>query len=157
MSVKKRLAAKQRRVLEVPVQVSEPGPARARLEEASKALVMAEFSKRPEEELEPLRAAKAAAEAALEECFERVQFGSLLPADMERLVAAHTKPDGETDDVTLTPVLAAACATDSDLQDEEWWTQQLISGSWSYGERADLYTQLIALNYDTSAPSAPKG
>lgn len=157
MSLKKRLAAKKRRVLTVPVQVCEPGPARARLKEASQALLMAEFAKHAEDVLEPLRAAKAAAEDALEACFERVEFAALDPADMERLMSAHTKADGETDDVALLPVLAAESATDEDLRDESWWIEQLTGGTWTYGERTSLYAELISLNYDVTQPSAPKG
>lgn len=87
----------------------------------------------------------------------QVGFTALDPGDFEKLLATCPAADGGIDKDKALPVLAALCADDEDLQDDQWWADQLTAGSWSYGERAQLWATLLALN--TNAPGAyvPKG
>ena len=52
-------------------------------------------------------------------------------------------------------VLAALCADDESLQDDEAWTA-LLDG-WSHGERLTLWIALHNLNELAPAPFVPKG
>lgn len=156
-----RLEAKHRRTCTVPVQVDDPGPARARVEAARHAYVMAELAASQDDTKAAARDDAQAALAAAQEdeaaCYVPVEFAALPDDDMEAIVARHQRPDGEIDRKAATPVLAAACAVDEDLRDEAWWAQQLATPAWAQGEALDLFRRLLDLNWRTPPESLPKG
>jgi len=156
-TLRERLAAKQRRRVVVPVQVSDPGPAREALDLATRKAQFLELAGTDPDGLAAAQAAETAARAALAEHYENVEFQAIAPVDAEAIFAAHTNDAGETDDVAAAPELAAACAVDEELRDVDWWREQLTDGTWSLGERVSLYDQLVTLNMSAPRESVPKG
>ncbi|MHB1063529.1 MAG: hypothetical protein ACYC1Z_03385 [Georgenia sp.] len=162
MGLREKLAAKQRRRASYPVQVSDPAEANARVAAARLALSAALISGADVDEAdrEARRAEVTAAQQAAEACFVDVAFTALAPEDFEALMAAHTLPDGSVDRARFLPALAAACAVEEDLQDEEWWAGQLdrATGAWSPGEWDALYQLLfVELNYSVPSAAVSKG
>lgn len=147
MSLRTRLEAKDRRHLDHPVLVGDARVAAAAVQVAQAELLAAESPDGDSEQVPGLRAALEAADAAYLGCFATVAFDAMDPDDYEDLVTAHLDPQsGEIDQATCLPALAAACVVDEDLKDEQWWAAQFAKGTWSAGERADLYHQLYLLN-----------
>lgn len=165
MSLREKLAAKQRRRATYPVQVSDPGQAAERVAAARQALVAAEMSPTTtREQRAELEHDLEAAQAAHAEHFVAVEFLALHPADFEALFAAHLVEDAKgeavVDATTLLPALAAACAVDEELQDAEWWAGQLDpeKGTWTKGERDALYYELFTrLHYSIPRDVVSKG
>lgn len=160
-SLKGRLAAKSRRTALVPIQVSDPGAARAEFEKAEQNHLVhrvAQASNVDSVTAKDVAAAKRAldkAKAELRKHFVDVEFAAGSPADVERVLGAHTDNDGGWS-VDALPELAALCAVDEELQDADWWTEQLTGGTWSTGERGDLWAQLLSLNIDLPSEGLPK-
>lgn len=164
MSLRSQLEAKARRSCTVPVQVHDPGPARAAVERAEAAAQRADVISRlsPDDtakhkEKTSADRALTKARAALAGCYVQVEFAALPADEWEAIVAAHQRKDGEIDTAAALPVMAAACAADEDLRDEAWWTDQLARDVWSSGDRHDLYTRLLDLNWSQPPESVPKG
>lgn len=156
MSIRERLAGKQRRRLVVPVEVAPVGEDQAARITSAQASLLAAFTKG---ESDPV-AAREAVEAAQAENRADVAFTALEPAEFEKVVAAFPSPDGSDggmDREKALPVLAALCADDEELQDDEWWSEQFASGSWGYGEQLGLWHDLLALNTVRPASHVPKG
>ena len=160
-SLKERLAAKQRRTVTVPVQISDPGPARDELERTQKQATLWETiaTKDDEDSQERLAAAReerARAAAVFNEHFVEVEFASGSPDDVERILEAHSDDDGWT--LASLPELAALCAVEEELRDPEWWAEQLApDGSWSSGERGGLWQELMRINTQMPPERLPKG
>lgn len=55
----------------------------------------------------------------------------------------------------LAPLLAASCV-DEELQDEEWWKEQLARDTWSEGDTSALKAALLRLNVDALDARYPK-
>lgn len=159
MSLRDRLAAKQRRHVSVPVQVSDPTDDVQRVAAARALLLAAQADPARADELPDLERAEAQAAAALAAHVVVVKFAQLPDDDFEALVAAHTGNDG-INQVTLLPALAAACAVDEDLRDEAWWAEQLDPRvpTWGPGERDQLYYRLYTeLHYLVPSEAVGKG
>ncbi|EYR64676.1 hypothetical protein N866_07190 [Actinotalea ferrariae CF5-4] len=159
MTLRDQLAAKRRRHVTVTVQVSDHTDDAQRAAAARVLLLAAQADPARIGELPDLERAEADAAAALAAHFVPVQFAQLADEDFEALVAAHTGNDG-IDQTTLLPALAAACAVDEDLRDEEWWAEQLDPRSpvWGPGERDQLYYRLYTeLHYLVPAEAVGKG
>lgn len=157
-SIRERLAAKKRRRMVFPVQISDPGGSVERLERARKTVTLLELSGVDEDD-ERMVAADAEVAAALAEHdahFEFLQFHALNADDMEALAANYRDDEGELDTKALTVPLAAACAVDPELQDEAYWAELLASDEWSHAERTQLYTGLLGLNWSAPGALVPK-
>lgn len=158
MGVRDRLEGKGRRTATVPVPVEDPAEHEKALEAAETFLAAArardarEDAQTPSQAVLDAQAVCDGALARLEACFERVEFGSMEPAAFEALLAEHTDVEGELDVDTFRPILIAACATDSELQDAAWWAEQLGTPKWAHGEREALYVACWRLNF-----SPPRG
>ncbi len=157
LSLREQLAAKRARTTTVPVQVSDPGPARSRVAELERVLTMRQVTNRAPKEILAAEQDLEEARQALKAFYVAVEFKNLEPVELEALQDAHTNADGELVRVTLAPALAAACAVDEDLQDEAWWVEQLGSGAWAWGEIDVLYTELLELNFKAPSSALPKG
>lgn len=156
--LRKRLEAKQRRRESIPVQVDNiPDGAEEAVDAAQTNLRMLVLSGKPDDDPLVLAAHKALdqARAAIAACFVRVEFQTIDEADMEALAAAATTEDGSLDTKAITAPLAAACAVDEDLRDEDWWAAQIPM--WSHGERVSFGTRLVELNYSAPGARVPKG
>jgi hypothetical protein len=159
MTLRDQLAAKRRRHVTVRVQVSDHTDDVQRAAAARALLLAAQADPARADELPDLEHAEAQAAAAVAAHFVDVQFAQLSDADFEALVAAHTDADG-IDQTMLLPALAAACAVDKDLRDEQWWSIQLDprTSAWSPGERDQLYYRLYTeLHYLVPAEAVGKG
>ncbi len=157
-SLRERLAAKARRTCTVPVQVSDPGPARAAHDAAQRrvlALTLSVAEDRDDEEhaaaLEKAQAALDVAQAELDEHFVMVEFQALADDEYEAIVARFSDEEGALDRHAATPLLAAACAVDESLRDADWWAEQLARPQWSTGEALALHVELLNLNFRAPA------
>lgn len=160
MSVRDRLEGKASRHVEVRVQITDPGPALDAAAAAQTLLLAAQADPARAGEVPALAQAAAAAFAAVDDHYELVGFTALPPDVFEDLVAQHTTPDGVPDRDRLLVILAAACADDPDLRDEDWWTGQLFAkhSAWTPGERDQLYYRLFTeLHYTVPAGGLGKG
>lgn len=158
MSLRDTLASKSRRRETIPVQVSDPAEDLSRAAEARALAVAAVLRGAAAEEVAALEADAATADDAVRSHYADVEFQAMDPRDFEALLMAHTDGEADTNSQTLRPALAAACAVDEDLRDEEWWATQFDSGSWSKGELDDIYYRLFSvLNYSVPRRTYPKG
>lgn len=86
-----------------------------------------------------------------------VEFQAMDALVWERIVAAYPAPEGDdggVDRIAALPVVAAICAVDESLQDDDTWRDLLES--WSYGERLLLWGTLLTLNSASPQPHVPK-
>ena len=168
MSLKERLAAKKRRSVIVPVQVSDPGPARVAYETAERQVTLLQLTHDAsaddgskdraalKRKLTASKKERDKARAAYLEHFEEIEFVAAAADDAERVLGEHLDKDGNWDETTACAPLAALCAADEELRDEAWWTEQLASDAWSAGERGSLWTKLLAINVNMPPESLPK-
>lgn len=150
MTLAQRLAAKQPRRVVLPVDV-EP------LSEEQQARVV--------ELLALCAAGGEGATAAMAEATEirdsarvDVEFHAMDASTWEKIVAAHPAPEGDdggVDRIVALPIVAAICAADESLQDDDVW--RVLLESWSYGEKLLLWGTLLSLNSASPQPHVPKG
>lgn len=158
MSLRDQIAAKSRRRVVVPVQVTDLGGDGPRAAEARTFALAAQINGSTTEQLDAALAALDVAVAAVNVHFADVEFQALSPDDFEALVNRHTDPAGDINQSAFCAELAAACAVDESLTEADWWAAQFASGSWSKGEFDSLYHQLFTqLNYSAPGPALPKG
>lgn len=162
-SLRERLEGKKRRRITHAVLVANPEPLQEEHAAAQQALAAAALNPNADlDEINALRAREAEAAAAVADCIVRVEFQALTPADFEKLVDAHTVPDPKdgaaVDAGAFLPVLAAHCAVDNSLRDEEWWTELLADDAWTSAEKSVLYYRLFnELNHPIPSQVLGKG
>ncbi|MFB9378599.1 hypothetical protein ACFFKU_06850 [Kineococcus gynurae] len=155
MSARDRLAGKARRRTTVSVALQDATEAAAAVAEAERAVYLAQAAGEETGEINRLGDVVEAAQAALDACHVTVEFQALAPAEWEGQQLDFVGKDGGIDQEKWQqnlPLLAAACAVDEDLQDEDFWREQLTGGTWSFGEVIALGRKLLSLN--TSGPDA---
>lgn len=155
MSLRDRLAAKQRRRVVVSVEVAPMGDDQSARVVAAQTAYLAALTKG--EDGDALRDAVEAAQGE-----NRVDVGFTACEDdvFEKVAARYPAQDGADggfDWHAALPVVAALCADDVDLQDDEWWAEQFESGTWGHGEKLALWQELLALNTARPAAHIPKG
>lgn len=93
----------------------------------------------------------AAAQAAVDACYEQLRLMALPPADMEALIAAHpaVEKDASWNPATFVPALLAACV-ESDVTEEDW-VEYTTKGPMTSGEVTALFDAIMILNYRTSS------
>jgi hypothetical protein len=164
VGLRDRLAAKKRRTLTVPVQVSseDPGPAREDYARAQRMLDITQAFKPAAEEQEAHDRRLAAAQqkrdealAVFREHYVEVEFVAGPPEDVERILETHATKDGAYAIESL-PELAALCVVEEDLRDPQWWAAQFTSGAWAKGERDGLWLDLLKLNTNAPPEHLPK-
>lgn len=156
MSLRDRLSAKARRHLDHPVVIDDPQVAAAAVGVQEQLWFAARMSGEAAE-IERTKAALEAAKAALTACYEFVGFDALDPNDYEDLTRSFLDDDGRLDVDAVLPALAAACASDEDLRDPEYWATELGSGRWNAGEIHHLFAELTALNQAIPPAGLGKG
>lgn len=165
-SLRDRLAAKSARRVVVPIQLSEPGQAQARVERAAQALNLVQLEHVKSSEAERAAAAQAAqdevdaARAAVAEHYLEVELRAMHPDEWEALVAAHPAAKDSEDPWDWGKVLPAAlaeCATDESLRDGDWWAAELASGRWTWGDVQALRMAVLHVNTRTPDVLVPKG
>lgn len=157
MGLRERLAAKSPRRAVVPVDLGPVSDDQA----ADVAGMQAEM-------LRAVKAGDTDAVADLQTRIEQAQsqhiaevgFTAVPPDVWEQVVAKFPSPEGVDSGMdwkSALPFVAAVCADDEELQDDEWWTQQLESGNWTAGERLTLWQALLHINTSTPNAYVPKG
>lgn len=164
MSLRERLAAKQRGSLVYRLAVEDPWPAERRVAEAEAALGSAQYEHPDSPEHEAIVAARekvAEAKAERDACFEQITMRAIDPDEFEALLALHKPspeqrdrdPDAEYNPETITAPLLAA-TVESDLSEADW---KGFLGRCSTGERNSLRLTAIGVNLRVPDPSATKG
>lgn len=143
------IEGKRRRTARHPIQV---GDQRAAAAEMAALQERAKTATDPAEQ-EKLRAE---AKAVLDAQTAWVELQSL-PEDEWDEIVGDLEPDekGHPDIGPLLAPLAAASCTDPELQDAEWWSQQLKRPEWTSGDKGALAAKLLQLNI--YAPSGIPG
>lgn len=159
MSLRDRISAKQRRTATWPLLVGNPAAAAAEVETFRKALAAHEAvqgerkkaGKRPtkadRERGEQLRADLTAALQRAADTVVMVELQSLPDDEWEALFGPiEPDEDGDYDLREIHAVMLAASCTDPELQDAQWWEQELSGPQWTAGDRSTLSRVLLELN-----------
>lgn len=100
-------------------------------------------------------------EAALAEADARsmvgVGFTAANPLAWEAVASQHPSQSGEDGGVdwhAALPLVAAICADDESLNDDEAW--RALLATWSYGERLSLWRTLLDINLAAPPATLPK-
>lgn len=164
MSLREQLERKQRRRAIVPVLVSDHSADVATLNGIMVALNLARSEDKVDADVVALLQSQVDEQTLqVESHWAQVELQSLPPAEWELAVGAwqtiEMQDDGPTAVMNWTeglPALLAVSCTDPDLQDAEWWQEQLGSERWSEGDVDALKRAVLALNIDAAEPRAPK-
>jgi hypothetical protein len=169
VSLKDRLAGKQRRTTTVALLVTDPGQdLRDRARKSGENADLAELAVRVntgmgKDAAEALRrtatALRQEADALAAQIGEHYADITLtaVPAPVwEDLLNGHRTDDGDVAETAL-PVMLAACSVDADLQDPDWWAEQLASEAWTYGDREALRLAVLQVNAYVPRPGLGKG
>lgn len=170
-SQRDRLRSRPRPSLPYPLLVDpdRAAAARAELEEAQRHARQAGLAKDPQPAVvEAARARVAAAEAALEDCYETIVLRALPPDDLEQLRAEHPPtaeqiaaakaerktavergektlpPWPDVNQASYVPALLAACAADSGMSMDDWVA--FLAENVSAAERIGLWQAAEAVN-----------
>lgn len=156
MSIKDLLAAKQRRRLVVPVQISNPA---ADQEEWLGVYHAIEAAKSREDadpkELESLQVQLLECSDKLQAHFVKVELQAL-SADEWEAAAKVFEGDDDFDWKSGLPVLMAESCVDTELQDAEYWRETLQRPEWTDGERDALKSAILRLNVHADQGHVPK-
>lgn len=158
MSARERLAAKQRRRLVVPIQITDPTEDYNILRGTMAALQAAEARGEDTQpgEVEGLATTAADALASVKAHYCDVALQAMEATLWEQAMARWSGGDSIDWPAALSPLLAASCV-DPDLQDEAWWHEVLGQPAWSEGDRDQLKSALLRLNVTAADPIVPKG
>lgn len=160
-SLRDRLEAKTARRVVVPVQVSEPGEALARAEQAAREVqLLGALGRATDEERTAAEAKAEKARQAVAEHYLNVELAALRPDAWEAIIATHTPAEGSEDPFDwekVLPVALAECAVDESLRDADWWARQLGSGAWSWGDVHALRQAVLHINGRGPDVLVPKG
>jgi hypothetical protein len=159
VSLRDLIEAKQRRTAKLPILVGNPSAAAAEVESTRRALAMHH---------ETLAVKKAAGKkATVAERKRETELRDALKQAVDQLagltveVELQALPDDEWEalfggleadesgDIDLTSIhapLLAASAIDPDLQDADWWAEQLKKPEWTDGDKAAISRTLLELN-----------
>jgi hypothetical protein len=143
MSLRDRLAAAQRRTDTHRLRVEDDAAARAELAAASAA--------DDEDRV-------AAAQAALDACYETLHLAAMPPADWDALIDAHPAKDGKgwCELVTFLPAALVECVQGEDVTESDW-AEWITKGAMSPGEVMALFDAVVILHGRTPDPELGKG
>jgi len=159
VSLRALIEAKQRRTATWPLLVGNPSAAAAEVKNSSEALAAHQrvlalkkeagkrATKAETQREQQLRDDLKAALERVNATVVRVELQALPDHEWEGLFA-DLEPDASGDldlDPILAPLLAASC-TDPELQDVEWWSDQLKQPAWTDGDKAALSRLFLELN-----------
>jgi hypothetical protein len=158
VSLRERLQAAQRPSIVHTLAVADTTDVQAALKEAQTRERMAILTDGEDSTSAELAArAVQVAEAAFDECVERIRFTAIPAGDFEALVAAHPPAKGSDDDWnpdTFRPALLESCA-EGDMTAEDWsaWLKQA-----SVGDRDELWLACLQVNLRSpELTTIPKG
>ena len=161
-SLRERLAAKERRRLVVPIQISDSSE-EERTWMGAVAAHQHQFEKGAEANADLLSQLEKQVDAANDRFrahYADVTLQALSRADWEAATAKWQTEDGEPGQMdwaaALAPLLAESCV-DEDLQDEQWWRDTLTQPNWTEGDVDSLRAALLQLNVYALEARYPKG
>jgi hypothetical protein len=162
MSLRERLEAKTRRRLSVPVLVSDPSEDQGELQTLLVALQAAQ-GRDDEEAAARLRAQAEAQADKVRAHWAEVELQAMPKAEWRAANAlwqtVETTEDGPQVvtnwDEALAPLIAQSCV-DPELQDPEWWAEQLAKPEWSEGDSHTFQLAILRLNVESADPQVPK-
>ncbi|NUR28507.1 MAG: hypothetical protein HOV76_32395 [Hamadaea sp.] len=159
MGLRDQIEAKQRRTAKVPILIGNPSAAAAEVTTFQVALA-AHLSEMDGKRRAGRKATKADQErekklrADLEEAVQRqsaqvvdVEVQSLPEDEWEAALASlseEARDAYELNDI-LAALLAASC-TDPELQDADWWAEQLKKPTWTDGDKSAISRTMLELN-----------
>jgi hypothetical protein len=166
MNLRELIEAKQRRTGKLPILVGDPGAVaaeKARLqEEVRKHTQSLKGRERTEEDAAREERLRGELQAAFEREKSLIAYVDVqsLPQDEWDAVVGDLDPDPETGLPDITPflpeLLAASCV-DVELQEMEWWAQQLKRPEYTAGEKLAIKSKLFELNLYALAMPPGKG
>lgn len=156
MSLRDRIAAKERRRAEVPIQITDPTQDHEAWVAVASALELARQREDNGAEIERLQAQLDEANERLRANWESVTLLAMPPGDWEAAMHQWQGEDEVNWGEALAPLLAESCE-DPELRDAQWWQEQLSRPEWSDGDIATLRMALLQLNVSVLEPRAPKG
>lgn len=155
MSLWDDLERKHRRVVVVPVQISDPSTTMRQMQEVAAAVGLA----RENGELDTvtsLNARLVELQADYERHFTKVRLQSLPAPQWEAATTLYQDEAGRMDwSMALAPLLAESCV-DPDLKDAERWEKMLAGDSWSDGDVKAFQAALLHLNVTAMDALIPK-
>jgi hypothetical protein len=159
VSLRAQIEAKQRRTANVPILVGNPSAAAAEINtfRAGLAAHLATLESKKKAGKRPTKSDRENEErlqAELRAAVERqgamtveVEIQSLPDDEWEAALAQLGDEDREQYDLSsILAVLLAASCTDPELQDAEWWTDQLKRPEWTDGDKAAISRAFLQLN-----------
>jgi hypothetical protein len=159
MSLRNLIEAKQRRTVTHPILVGNPSVAAAEVRQLGAALVehvrlLGEKRKSGKKPTKADQDREAKLKADLQSAEEQraaltvhVELQSLPDDEWEAALAQLNEDAREKYDLNdiLSALLAASC-TDPELQDADWWAEQLQKPTWTDGDKASISSALLNLN-----------
>ena len=159
MGLRDLIEAKQRRTVLHPILVGNPSAVVAEVKKLTNELVenmrvMADKRKAGKKPTKADTDREAKIKADLEAAQERraamtveIELQSLPEDEWEAAIADLADDARESYDLTsILAVLTAASCTDPELQDADWWAEQLKQPSWTDGDKSALSSALLNLN-----------
>lgn len=158
MSLRALIEGRQRRTASLPILVGDLGAA-AREVATFRAALQAQQQKAGGKDTAAVKKARRELEQAQERqaaCVAEVELQAL-PADEWEALFGPIEPDedGGLDLSEIHAVALAASCIDPELQDADWWAEQLKGPQWTSGDRAAITQKLLELN--TFAPTGFPG
>lgn len=162
MSLRERLAAKAVRRTVVQIPLDPPEDLRARAAEFTSRAYLARLSSDTDGPVSEETAGdvEGRARTVLDELAEHyvdLHLHALPSDDWEALIARFSDPNTGDLQAEALPVMVAASCDDADLQDPDWWAEQLSAPGWTFGDREALRTAVLRLNQYAPLPSLGKG
>jgi hypothetical protein len=158
VTLRDKLAAKTRRRLVVPIQVTDPTEDQQAWMGVMAAIEV-ERRKGDDADAEMLANLNEQADAAAERAkdhFAEIELQSLPQRDWEAACAEWADDDGQVDWAkALAPLLEASCV-DEDLQDAEYWRDTMSREDWTEGDTDSLRAALLKLNVYAVDARVPK-
>lgn len=159
MSLRDLIEAKQRRTVTHPILVGNPSAAVAEIKQltgelfehmrsvADKKKAGKKPTKADSDREAKIKAGLEAAQARRAEMTVEIELQSLPEDEWEAAIAELDDDARESYDLSaILAVLTAASCTDPDLQDADWWAEQLKRPTWTDGDKSALASALLNLN-----------
>lgn len=159
MGLRDLIEAKQRRTATHPILVGNPSAAAAEIKQLTGELMehMRSLAAKKKAGKKPTKAdtdreakitaALEAAQARRAEMTVDIELQSLPEDEWEAAIADLPEEARDSYDLSaILSVLTAASCTDPELQDADWWAEQLAKPTWTDGDKSSLSSTLLSLN-----------
>lgn len=157
-SLRERLAAKQRRRLVVPIQITDPSVDQQAWMGVAAAIEIQRGKDEPDQAvLANLEQQLEAANQRVQQHFADIELQSLPPAEYEAARGEWLDEDGNLNWAeALAPLLEVSCV-DPDLRDADYWRELMSGDTWTEGDTNALRMAILHLNIYAPDVRIPKG